>query len=191
MNTSKSRENLRALVEAALLLAVGFGLSYIKLFKLHPYAGSVTLLSMLPILIIGLRHGLKWGLYGALAYSGLQMLQGISPPPSAAFSAFLAVVFLDYIGAFTVLGLSGLFKNRRYGIVYGVLLCLPLRFLCHFISGIVIWGVYAPEDTFVWLYSLIVNGAYMGPELVFTLIGAILLLKTAPLIPSLPHDKSE
>jgi len=181
MSTTESRENLRALVESALLVAIAFVLSYITLFRL-PQGGSVTPLSMLPMVIIGLRHGIKWGLSGGLIYACLQMLQQFWPPPSGTLAAYVSVVMLDYILAYTVLGLSAIFRGRRYGMLYAVPLCLILRFLCHFVSGIIIWGVYAPEGAPVWLYSLTYNGSYMGLELIFTTIVGAILCKTAPVL---------
>ena len=181
MNTTKSRENLRALVESSLLVAAGFVLSYITLIKL-PQGGSVTPLSMLPILMIGLRHGLKWGLCGGFVYSCLQMLQEFWPPPSGTVLAYISVVLLDYILAFTILGLSGLFKNLRYGFIYAAPLCIFFRFLCHFVSGIVIWASAYAGDTPFWIYSLIYNGSYMGLELVLTMAVGTVLCSAAPVL---------
>jgi len=180
METVKSRERLRALVESALLIAIGFVLSYVTLFKM-PQGGSVTPLSMLPLLMIGLRHGLKWGLAGGLVYAGLQMIQEFWPPPTGTVSGYIAVVALDYIAAFTVLGLSGLFRGKQYGLLYAAPLCILLRFICHFISGIVVWNVYAGELP-VWLYSLTYNGSYIAIELVMTMAAGAVLCRTAPML---------
>jgi len=179
MSNTQSSENLRALVESALLVAIGFVLSFITIIRM-PQGGSVTPLSMLPLLIIGLRHGLKWGLCGGLVYAGLQMLQGLWAPPSGTAAAWISMLMLDYVVAFTVLGLSGLFRDRRYGALIAVPVCLGLRFLSHFISGVVIWGNYLDADS--WIFSLVYNGAYMGPEIIFTFIGSAILLKAAPVI---------
>ena len=187
MNNTKSRENLRALVESAILVGIGFVLSYITLFRM-PQGGSITPLSMLPILLIGMRHGIKWGLGGGFIYACLQMLQQFYPPPEAdvpalmAIARYFAVVMLDYIAAFTVLGLSGLFRGKRFGMVIAAPLCLSLRFLFHFVSGIVIWGVYAPEGAPVWVFSAIYNGSYMGLEMVFTTAASAVLCLTAPIV---------
>jgi len=175
-----SNINLRALLESSLLVALGFILSYITPFKL-PWGGSVTPLSMLPVLMIGIRHGLKWGLAGGFLYSGLQMLQQFYPPPTGTVEGFISVVMLDYIMAFSVLGLSGFFKGKKYGLMIAAPICLSLRFVSHFISGIVVWGIYA-EDAPVWLYSLSYNGSYMIPEIVLTTIVGVVLYYTAPLI---------
>jgi len=179
-NNSKSRENLRALVESSLLVAIGFALSYVTPFRL-PWGGSVTPLSMLPILMIGIRHGLKWGLLGGFVYACLQMLQQFWPPPTGTVEGYIAVVMLDYIIAFSVLGLSGLFRGKKYGLLIAAPLCLTLRFLSHFISGIIVWGVYA-DNMPVWLYSLTYNGSYMVPEIILTTIVSAVLCLTAPAI---------
>jgi len=179
-NNSKSRENLRALVESSLLVAIGFALSYVTPFRL-PWGGSVTPLSMLPILMIGIRHGLKWGLLGGVVYACLQMIQQFWPPPTGTVQGYIAVVMLDYLVAFTVLGLSGLFRGKKYGLLIAAPLCLTLRFLSHFISGIIVWGVYA-ENMPVWLYSLTYNGSYMVPEIILTTIVSAVLCVTAPSI---------
>jgi len=186
VNNSKSGRNLRALVESALLIAVGFVLSYVSFSIPWVQGGSVTPLSMLPIMIIGIRHGLKWGLCSALVYSGLQMLQSFAASvawlPSPSFSTLTSLVLLDYVIAFSVLGLSGLFKNKKNGLLYAIPLCITLRFLCHFISGLVIWNVFAEAGQPVWLYSLIYNGSYMGPELVLTMVVGAVLCSTAPFL---------
>ena len=178
VNNSKSRENLRALIESSILIAIGFALSYVSPLRL-PFGGSVTPLSMLPILMIGVRHGLKWGLLGGFVYAGLQMIQQFWAPPTGTVAGFVAVIMLDYVVAFTVLGLSGLFKGRKYGLLFAAPLCLTLRFASHFISGIVVWGVFA-EDMPVWLYSLSYNGLYMVPEIVVTTVVSAALCVVAP-----------
>jgi len=79
---------------------------------------------------------------------------------------------------FTALGLAGLFRNKTtIGWCTGITLVILLRFICHFISGIVIWGQFA-EGMAPAAYSLIYNAQYMIPELTLTMIGAITLLKT-------------
>jgi len=186
MKTAKPRAYLIALAESSVLIAVGFALSYITLIKL-PQGGSVTPLSMLPILMIGLRHGPKWGLGGGFAYACLQMLQQFWPPPTATVAAYISVILLDYVFAFTILGLSGFFRGMRYGLVYAAPVCLFLRFMSHFVSGIVVWGVYAGELP-VWLYSLTYNGSFMGIELLLVLVAGIILCKTAPILFSANHS---
>jgi len=179
--------NLRSLVESSLLIAIGFVLSYITIIRL-PWGGSVTALSMLPILMIGSRHGIKWGLGSGFVYACLQMLQQFYPPPSGTAAAYIAVVLLDYILAFTILGLSGLFRTKKYGLLIAAPLCLAFRFLSHFISGIVIWSEYAGEQS-AWIYSLTYNGSYMGIEMITTIAAIFILSKRMDLTGRAVEDK--
>ena len=199
MQTTTRSKELRALIESALLVGIGFVLSYIR-FTIMPQGGSVTALSMLPLLMIGLRHGLKWGLLGGIVYAGLQILQQVWAPPSGTFMAWTSMLLLDYILAFTVLGLSGLFKNRSNGILFAAPLCLGLRYLSHFISGVVIWGYFITESHSLadnlsapaaWTFSLTYNGTYMIPEIIFTTVAGAILWKTAPMLFKVAEKNSQ
>ena len=178
------RTRTQALVECALLLAMAVALSYVKLFTL-PFDGSITLLSMLPVCLVAVRHGTAWGLGTAFAYSWFQILQGGVFAWGLTPGMLLASLFLDYILAFTVLGLAGVLRRRGMGgVLLGVAMVCLLRFLAHFISGVVLW---ANLEEFVafgrewvgrpWLYSLCYNGVYMLPETVFTVLGAFVLFR--------------
>ena len=178
------RTRTQALVECALLLAMAVALSYVKLFTL-PFDGSITLLSMLPICLVAVRHGTAWGLGTAFAYSWFQILQGGVFAWGLTPGMLLASLFLDYILAFTVLGLAGVLRRRGMGgVLLGVALVCLLRFLAHFISGVVLWANFEEFVAFgrewvgrPWLYSLCYNGVYMLPETVFTVLGAFVLFR--------------
>jgi len=176
--TAKSRESIRALTESAILVAIGWILSYLVLFRM-PQGGSVTPFSMLPVLVIGIRHGLKWGLGSGFVFACLQMIRQFWPPPTATVEGYLAVILLDYVIAYSVLGLSGFFKGRKYGLIFAVPMCLILRFLCHFLSGIIVWNIYAGDQP-VWLYSLVYNGSYIGVEMIITLAISVVLCTAVP-----------
>ena len=72
MEISKTQK----LTECAIMLALATALSYITVYTL-PMGGSITAFSQVPIVIIGYRHGYKWGLGTGLVYGLLQMLQGL------------------------------------------------------------------------------------------------------------------
>lgn len=149
----------------------GFCVSFIKIIDM-PYGGAVTAASMLPIIIAGYRHGLKWGLITSFTYSILQLLTGLSNVSYAtSTTAMIAIILLDYIVAFTVLGLLGVVKKNKHqtgALVLGTLIVCLLRYLCHFITGCTVWaGVSIPTADGA-LYSLVYNGAYMIPETVVT-----------------------
>lgn len=180
-----SSNKTRILVEGAVMVALATVLSFIRIFKL-PWGGSITLLSMLPIVLFSIRRGVKAGMAVSVAYALLQFGQGIIDGLfgwGLTPGMLIACIFLDYIGAFSVLGLAGLFRKKDLpGWIAGISLAIVLRFVLHFLSGIVIWKSYgelwngfSTDNTY--LYSFLYNGCYMLPELVFTLIGAIVLLK--------------
>jgi len=180
------RAKIGALVETALLVAAGFVLSYIKFPEL-PQGGSVTLLSMLPIILIGIRRGPAWGFGGSFVYSLLQALQG------GGFVAIHPASFaLDYVLPFTVMGLSGFFRKMDKGLAVSVPICLIARLLFHFVSGVILWASYAPEGMNIYLYSLIYNGSYMGIELIGTFTAVLLLARFIPreTLTPVPRDDS-
>ena len=174
------KDTTRTLVECALMIALSTVLSMFKLFQM-PQGGSVTCASLAPLVIVSYRHGTKWGVGTAFAHSLLQMLLKFDAPPANTFFAFAAVVLLDYVLSFTVLGLASFFgkpfKNRSVSVAAGAVIVCALRFLCSFASGVLIWGGYAPKGTPVWLYSLTYNGGYMLPEAVITAAAAVILVK--------------
>ena len=179
---SKTYTKTRTLVECALMIAIGTVLSNIKFFTL-PNGGSITLLSMLPFVLVSFRHGVKWGLFTGLVNACLQMLLGFWAPPTPTFLYFLGEVLLDYVLAFMVLGLAELFarpfKNRTVGVAVGTFAAGFLRFLCSFLSGVLIWGNLT-DGLSAWTYSLTYNGSYMLPETLLTMVAAVLLCKVAP-----------
>ena len=122
------------LCECAVMVALATVLSLIKIE--FPYGGSITICSMLPILIIGYRYKPLVGCLTGVVYGLIQMLFGMSNFAYAtSWQAALMILFFDYLIAFGVIGLGGVFrgiKNQAVGLALGALLASVLRFLCHF-----------------------------------------------------------
>ncbi len=180
---TQRKTNIHALVECALMIAIGTVLALIKIYEL-PYGGSVTLVSMLPFIIASFRWGTKWGLLTGFANALLQMLLGFEAPPAGTVLAFIGVILLDYVLAFTLLGIAGAFANvtkkRPFNIALGSVIVCVIRFLCSFLSGALLWGSYQSyyewaDGLSVWMYSLIYNGSYMLPETIITAVVATLI----------------
>ena len=162
----------RILAECALMLAVGVVLSLVKIIDL-PYGGSVTAASMLPIIIISYRHGLKYGLITSLAFGIVQQLLGLnSLSYVTTWISIIAVILLDYIVAFTVIGLGGIFrkiiKNQAAALVAGTILACLLRYACHVISGATVWAGLSIPTNAALIYSFGYNATYMIPETIVT-----------------------
>lgn len=179
-----SIRKLRTLTECALLVAMAVVLNFIK-FAPWPNGGSITLGAMVPLVYLSLRHGYKWGVLSSFVYSILQMaLDRVIVPAGESIGQYLMVALLDYVIAYTVLGLASVFarpfSKETTGAVVGAAAATCLRYGCHILSGILIWGAYAPEGMPVWLYSVVYNGSYMIPEIIITAVLTGLLVKFVP-----------
>ncbi len=170
------------LVEGAIMVALAVVLSFIK-FKFLPYGGSITLVSMLPIMVYSIRHGLSWGMLVSVVYALVQMFIDLGEVSSWGLSAamFVGCLAFDYIIAFSVLGLAGMFRNKGAGgAISGMIIAMILRYISHIVSGVVIfksagaiWEGLNIENSL--LYSMAYNATYMLPEIVFSIIVVIVL----------------
>ena len=190
---SKSLNKTRIMVECALMIALATILAYIPFIEL-PQGGSITLCSMLPIMVVGWRHGLKWGLFTGFVHGLIQMMLGFKNVMyCTTIGTMILCILLDYLIAFAVLGAVSLvskpMKNSTAGIALSAVVVGLGRYLCSFLSGILIWGGYAPEGTPVWVYSLTYNGSYMIPEIIITAIAAVLVARLV--LPRLPQPVQE
>ena len=185
---------VRQLAESALMIAAATLLSLVKIDL--PFGGGVTVVSMLPILLISHRYGWKWGVLTAFVYSVAQLLLGLDNVAYAEnFLMGAGIILLDYIVAYTVIGLSGMFGKSRAAVAIGIAVTFTLRFLCHLITGAWIWGVWMPDEfmglkmTNPWFYSFLYNGWYMLFELVIT--EAVAMLIYSPLKTFLSNKVTE
>lgn len=201
----------KRLTESAMLLAMAIVLELVsKMFIPEmPFGGQVTLVSMLPVVLISYRHGVKWGLVSSLAYALIEMVIGAKTVAAAFQPGYfgdtamigyaLIMCVLDYLVAFTVLGIGGCFRNKiknpGVSLMCGSLVALCARYAAHVISGFILFSGWAEwfftQDGFpAWgaslveslsptmlgfVYSLVYNGMYMVPEIILTAIVAVLL----------------
>lgn len=170
----------KKLTLSAIMVALATVLSFISVYRLAN-GGSVTLASMVPIIVVSYLYDAKWSVITSLVYAVIQMMIGFYPPPTNDVISYFLVVMLDYVIAFGCLGLAGIFfkmfgKGKVAVAISGAIVVF-MRFICHFLSGIIIWGVWAPEGQSVYLYSFFYNGSYMGLELIITVVVLTLLSK--------------
>ena len=164
----------RFLVECAMMIAIASVLSILKIVDM-PYGGSVTIASMLPIIIIAYRYGFVKGLFASLTYGVMQQLLGLKNLSWVSeWYSVIAVIVLDYLLAFMVLGFGGIFrgklKSQQAELLLGALLAAVLRFVCHFISGFTVWAGWGVPSKAALIYSLSYNSTYMLPELLVLLL---------------------
>ena len=175
---NERRTRLLAMVEGALMVALTVVLDLLPLPS-WPQGGSITV-AMIPVIYYSYRRGAKWGLMAGVVHAAVQMLLGWYAPPAGTIGATVLCVLLDYVLAFALLGgadvIARLFGGHRlvgYGI--GALCVTLIRFVCSFLSGVLLWGSYAPEGVNVWIYSLTYNGSYMIPNAILTTVLTVAL----------------
>ncbi len=173
-----------ALCECAILLALSVALSYVKFLSL-PFDGSITLFSMLPVCLVAIKYGTKWGLGTAFCFSWFQILQGGVFGWGLTPTMLISSLLLDYIVAYTVLGFAGMLRKKGYwGMLGGITAVCVMRFLVHFLAGVILWANFEQFEAFGQiiqnnpvLYSICYNGVYMLPETVLTVAVAAIVLK--------------
>lgn len=208
----------RRITESAMLLAVAIVLELVsKMFIPEmPFGGQITLVSMLPMVLISYRHGVKWGLVAGVSYALLEMAIGAKTVAAAFQPGYfgdgvmllnaLVMCVLDYLVAFTVLGIGGCFRNRienkGVALVCGSLVALGARYIAHIASGYILFSGWAEwfftqEGFPAWgaelvsslgpkalglTYSVVYNGMYMIPEMIITAVAALLLARIPKIV---------
>lgn len=208
----------KRLTESAMLLAMAIVLELVSksFIPEMPFGGQITLVSMLPVVLISYRHGVKWGLVSGLCYALIEMVIGAKTVAAAFQPGYfgdetmilnaLIMCLLDYILAFSLLGLGGIFRNKiknpGLSLMCGSLVALGARYLAHVLSGYILFSGWAEwfftQDGFPawgaklvqsltpgvlgWVYSLVYNGMYMVPEMILTALAALLIARVPKIV---------
>ena len=201
----------KRLTESAMLIAIAVVLELAgkMIIPPMPFGGQLTFCAMLPIVLISYRHGVKWGLTAGFGYALVQMALGADTVSSAFLPGYfgdgtmigraILMCLLDYILAYSLLGLGGCFRNklenRSLALACGSVVALGARYLSHILSGYILfsgwaewfftqegfpaWGAALVESlspsALGWVYSIVYNGLYMIPELIITAIVAVII----------------
>jgi len=208
----------KRITESAMLLALALVLEVVSraFIPEMPFGGQVTLASMLPVVLISYRHGVRWGLVAGVCYGLLEMAMGARTVAAAFQPGYFGdgvmllraalMCLLDYLLAFTALGLGGCFRKRisRPGtaLALGSVVALGGRWLIHILSGYILFSGWAEwfftqegfpawgqrmvdalsPGALAWAYSAVYNGMYMVPELIVTAVAALLLGKVKAIV---------
>lgn len=208
----------KRITESAMLLAIAVVLELVaKMFiPEQTFGGQITIVSMLPVVLISYRHGMKWGFVASFTYALLEMAIGMKNVSAAFLPGYFgdnAMIFnallmclLDYVLAYTLLGLGGIFRNKiknpGTSLMCGSLVALGARYVAHIASGYILfasyaewyftqegfpaWGAQLVESTsaelLALLYSVVYNGMYMLPEMIFTAIAAMIIARVPKIV---------
>ena len=208
----------RRITESAMLLALAVVLELVSkmIIPPMPFGGQLTIVCMLPVVLISYRHGVKWGLVSGFAYSLLQMALGAGTVTAAFQPGYfgdgtmignaIIMCFLDYILAYTLLGLGGIFrdkiKNSGAALCLGSVVALSCRYIAHIGSGYILFSGWAEwfftqegfpawganlvaslsPDMLGFVYSVVYNGMYMVPEIILTAIASVLVARAPKIV---------
>ena len=203
----------KRITESAMLIALAIVLELVgrAVIPPMPFGGQLTLCAMLPIVLISYRHGVRWGLTAGFGYSLVQMALGADVVTAAFQPGYfgdgtqifraLIMCLMDYILAYTLLGLGGCFRRkirkRGLSLMCGALVAMAGRYLAHIFSGYILfsgwaewfftqegfpgWGLSLVETlspaALCWIYSIVYNGMYMVPEMLLTAVAAVLIAR--------------
>lgn len=184
----QKRFDVRKLCSCAILVAMAFVLSMFKIPKV--FGGSVTFACMVPLVVASYRNGLGWGFASAGVFSVIKLLMGLDNfTYVTGVPSVIAVFLFDYILAYTAVGIAGAIRPKdtdtktllSVKAACGALIGMLLRFVCHIVSGAVVWydltKIWEAEDSSnivfkygKWMYSVVYNGTYMIPETIITVV---------------------
>ena len=216
MKTSNKSFTIHRLTFSAVMLALATVLALVSAlipFLQLPYGGALTLASMLPIIIVSYVYGVKWGFFTSFTYAALQIIMDLMMGKNSTIIAYflpedeggmrlfaaIAITLIDYIIAYGILGIGGIFrknKNKTLALTLGALLAAIGRYIAHIVSGYIFWGSYAERfftesfnvgkigdkilasfsgNGLAFIYTIVYNGLYMIPEIILTAIVAVIV----------------
>ncbi len=179
---NKDKFFVKRLALCAIMMALATILSIFPTIE-APWGGSITIGSMLPIMLMSMLFGPKWGIPAALGYSVIQLALGFAKTASWGLSIeiFLGCLFLDYILAYSVLCVANIFGTKTMPrMACGIALACILRYICHFFSGWLFFGEWAEEGFNAFTWAIVYNGGYMIPETVICIILGCALYRMLP-----------
>lgn len=162
----KTNESVRAITETAIFVAIGIALKFLSdlIPFLNYFEGGTIDLAMLPVCLIGLRRGPKYGFLGATLYWLLAWLIG----GLKIYSDYpLVEILLDRLIPYSIgYGITSLFTDSLRKPIKGSLVLLlagVIRLISHTVSGILLWYSWTGFSEFMTSFyaSLIYNGSYV------------------------------
>jgi thiamine transporter len=180
----------RILAEIAVFSALSAVLYTVRPFTL-PFGGSITLGSMVPVMWLSMRRGIRVGItagviFGIIALLIDALLVGVSNvivnPLQAGLEYPLASGLLGLTGIF-----GGLFQRKTVGLALaGATLSVFLKFLVHYFAGVYVWwyvyafpGGWGPYVRYIW--PAIYNGSFLLVELIVSSIILSILIRRGTL----------
>jgi thiamine transporter len=186
-STSNTKFPTQIITEIAIFSALSAVLYSIRVFTL-PYGGSITLASMVPVMWLSVRRGVRVGVITGVIFGAIALFIDVVYLGASSVVATPVQAVFEYPVAFGLIGLTGvltgLFHKRTVSLALaGAGLAVFLRFLVHYFSGVFVWYyVYAfPPGYGQWIWPAVYNGSFLVVEYIISAIALAILIKRGTL----------
>ena len=194
-----SNSKILPLTETAIAAAVAFALSFLTINIAETFYLEFA---VIPIILLSLRRGVRWGLAAGLIFSLLLFVTGrVSALPLNSMPSFLTSIFaafpkdlrlpilqysdgiLEYFIAPISLAVAGFFKSHHLTatkVALAAVVASLVKYFFHFIAGGIFWGSYAPKGWNPWLFSFATQGLSGILTAIVAAIILVILYKSIP-----------
>ena len=175
------KNKIVTMTEIAVFASIGFVLDVLASFYSGFFVngGSISF-ALLAVVILSFRRGAGAGVCCGLVIGLLDLTDGFYTIADTWYNGFFQIS-LDYILTYMLVGLVGLIKpliknNFVLVISLATLVGGLLKYLCHFISGVLFWPEFPnqPIGERV-IFSLVYNGSYMIPTIIVCVVVSVLI----------------
>jgi thiamine transporter len=183
MEKIRTTSSTKILAEIIVFSALSGILYAIRPFSL-PYGGTVTLGSMVPVMWLSMRRGIRVGIISGIIFGVLALFIDMLLVGAANIIVSPVQAILEYPAAFGVLGITGIFHRMSLGfVVAGAGISVFLRFLIHYLVGVYIWfTVYEfPLEWGRYLWPAVYNGSFLIAEFIISAILLVVIVKRGTL----------
>lgn len=169
------------MTEIAVFASIGFVLDILaNLYSGFFVNGGSISFAILAVIILSFRRGPIAGVCCGLIIGLLDLTDGFYTVADTWYNS-LFQISLDYIFTYMLVGLVGLAKplikkNLVVGVSVATLIGGFIKYLCHFLSGVLFWPQFEnqPYNERI-VYSLVYNGSYMIPTIVVCVVAIIFI----------------
>lgn len=173
----KQKSKIITMAEIAVFASIGFVLDLLAgLYSGFFVNGGSISFAMIAVIILSYRRGSVAGICCGLIMGLLDLTDGFYTFADTWYESILQIG-MDYIFTYMLVGLVGLAKplikkfNHVVVITISTVVGGLLKFLSHFLSGILYWPEFPNQPILERCgYSLIYNGGYMLPSIIVSAI---------------------
>ncbi len=173
----KQKTKIITMAEIAIFASIGFILDLLaSLYSGFFVNGGSISFAMIAVVILAYRRGSVAGICCGLIMGLLDLTDGFYTYAETWYESILQIG-MDYIFTYMIIGIVALAKPLIKRINYVIVITLStivgglLKFLFHFLSGILYWPEFPGQPILErCVYSLLYNGSYMLPSIILSSI---------------------